>query len=143
VFIRADGNRVLGHFVSSSGMCIRSDKSKALQDWPEPTNVSELRSCLGTFNYLRPYIRNYSDIVSPLVALTRKYALWRWRADVEGHALQHMKLALLEAPVLISPNPDNLTLSSMMHQTMQLVLVLSRRRGKGIDVVQWHFSHIP
>jgi hypothetical protein len=76
------------------------------QDWPEPTNVSELRSCRGTFNYWRSYIRNFSDVVSPLVAFTRKNALWRWRANMEGHALQQLKVALLEAPVIIPPNPD-------------------------------------
>jgi hypothetical protein len=96
----------LGHFVSASGMRANPERSKALQDWPEPTSVSELRSLLGTFNYLRSYIRRFSDIVSPLVALTRKGVVWRWRDDVEGHALRTLKQALLDSPVLIAPNPD-------------------------------------
>lgn len=89
----------LGHFVSSSGMRVNPDKSKALQDWPDPTSVHELRSCLGTFNYWRGYIRKFSDIVAPLVALTRKGVVWRWRDDVEGHALRTLKQALLNSPV--------------------------------------------
>jgi hypothetical protein len=62
----------LGHFVSASGLRVHPERSKALQDWPEPTNTHELRSCLGTFNYWRCYIKQFSDIVAPLVALTRK-----------------------------------------------------------------------
>ena len=58
------------------------------------------------FNYWRGYIRSFSDIVAPLVALTRKHVLWRWRDEVEGHALRTLKQALLDSPVLISPNPD-------------------------------------
>ena len=41
----------LGHYVSSTGMRVNPDKTKALQDWPEPTSVYELRSCLGTFKH--------------------------------------------------------------------------------------------
>ena len=124
----------LGHFVSSSGMRVHPEKAKALQDWPAPTTVHELRSCLGTFNYWRGYIHKYSNIVAPLVALTRKNVVWRWRDDVEGHALQTFKRAVLDSPVLLSPNPDKPYLLSLMRQIMLLGLVSSRKKGgKGVD----------
>jgi hypothetical protein len=75
-----------------------------LQDWPEPPTVHELRSCLGILNYWRGYIRKFSEIVSPLVALTRKNVVWR--DHVEGHALRALKQALLHSPVLVTPNSD-------------------------------------
>ena len=65
-----------------------------------------MRSCLGTFNYWRGYIRKFSDIVAPLVAVTRKNVLWIWRDDVEGEAVRTLKQALLDSPVLIPPNSD-------------------------------------
>jgi hypothetical protein len=95
----------LGHFVSASGLRVHPERSKALQDWPEPTNIHEQRSCLGTFNYWRGYIKQFSEIVAPLVALIRKTVAWRWRDNVEGAALRRLKQSLLDSPVLVAPNP--------------------------------------
>jgi hypothetical protein len=81
----------LGHQVSADGLAVDPGRAAALQDWPEPTNLHELRSCLGTFNFWRQYIRGYANIVTPLTALTKKGVRWRWRTDVEGAALKSLK----------------------------------------------------
>ena len=62
----------LGHVVSQHGLSIASSKIDALQQWPVPTTVSELRSFLGTFGFWRQYINNYAAITLPLIALTQK-----------------------------------------------------------------------
>jgi transposase InsO family protein len=95
----------LGHMVSAEGLAVHPERAQALQVWPEPTNLHELRSCLGTFNYWRQYISGFSHLVAPLVALTRKGVRWQWRAEVEGAALQALKRAVLSSPVLMSPDP--------------------------------------
>lgn len=95
----------LGHNVSSQGMSVNPDRAKALQDWPAPTNLHELRSCLGTFNYWRQYIHRFSYLAEPLVALTRKGVRWVWRESVEGAALQALKASVVASPVLASPDP--------------------------------------
>jgi hypothetical protein len=77
----------LGHRVSADGLAVDPARAAALQDWPEPTNLHELRSCLGTFNFWRHYIHRYSHIVACLIALTRKGVRWVWRDAVEGAAL--------------------------------------------------------
>jgi hypothetical protein len=61
----------LEYIVSASGPRVHPERSKPLQDWPEPNNIPALRSCLDSFNYWRGYIKQFSDIVAPLVALTR------------------------------------------------------------------------
>ena len=48
----------LGHTVSADGPSIHPDKGQALQLWPAPQNVSEVRSLLGTFGFWRGYIRS-------------------------------------------------------------------------------------
>jgi hypothetical protein len=95
----------LGHQVSAAGLAVDPARAAALQDWPEPTNRHELRSCLGTFNFWRQYIRRYADIVTPLTALTKKGVRWQWRTDVEGAALEQLKAAVLDSPLLVSPDP--------------------------------------
>jgi hypothetical protein len=97
----------LGHQVSADGLGIDPQRASALQDWPEPTSLHELQSCLGTFNFWRQYFKGLSHIVASLTALTRKGVSWLWRDDVEGAALRCLKAAVLHSPFLLSPDPTN------------------------------------
>jgi len=67
--------------------------------------VSELRSFLGLANYFRKFVQGYSSIVSPLIILTCKSAVFSWQ---EKHqvAFQQIKHALVSAPVLKLPDPN-------------------------------------
>ena len=47
-------------------------KIESIQNMPPPTNISELRSFLGTANYLSRFIPNYSMRMYPLLELTKK-----------------------------------------------------------------------
>jgi hypothetical protein len=68
----------LGHSIGPQGLSITHDKTQALQVWPAPSSVAEVRSLLGTFGFWRQYIRHYADITEPLTALTRKGTPWVW-----------------------------------------------------------------
>ena len=48
------------------------DRTKAVVDLKMPTTIKELRSELGTINFLRKLFPNLATIIDPLVALTRK-----------------------------------------------------------------------
>jgi hypothetical protein len=56
----------LGHAIGPTGpgLSIATSKVDALQQWPTPKTVSELRSLLGTFGFWRTYIRNDAGIRS-------------------------------------------------------------------------------
>jgi hypothetical protein len=95
----------LGHCVAPAGLSITHDKAQALQNWPTPAGVPELRSLLGTFGFWRQYIRSYACIVEPLVALTRKTSPWRW-GESEQCALDNLKRAVVNSPVLKHPEQD-------------------------------------
>ena len=95
----------LGHCVSPTGLSITHGKSEALQNWPVPTSVAEMRSVLGTFGFWRQYIRLYANIVEPLVALTRKATPWGW-GEREQQAFERLKCAVQDSPVLKHPDQD-------------------------------------
>jgi hypothetical protein len=63
--------KYLGHIVDKQG--IRSDPKKveAVQTWPVPKNVHDVRSFLGSVNYFRNFIEHYSEIAVPLTNLTK------------------------------------------------------------------------
>jgi hypothetical protein len=45
--------RFLGHVVSAQGVHVNPDKVKVIQDWPEPTSATEVRSFLDLANFFR------------------------------------------------------------------------------------------
>jgi hypothetical protein len=90
----------LGHTVGPKGLCIASGKVDALQKWPAPQSVGELRSMLGTFGFWRVYIRNYASITHPLVMLTRKNVAFHWGVR-EEQAFADLKRAVKNSPVLM------------------------------------------
>ena len=61
----------LGFLVTSSGVCPDPAKVKAVENWPLPSNVTEVRSFLGFANYCRRFIKDFASIAAPLTELTR------------------------------------------------------------------------
>ena len=65
--------KCLGHVVCQDGVKTDPDKIAAVQTWPQPDNVKELKSFLGFAGYYRRFIKDYSRISRPLNDLTKMY----------------------------------------------------------------------
>ena len=96
----------IGQRVSAKGLQADPTKVQALIDWPEPTNVHEIRQFLGLAQYFRRYIKAYSAICSPLSTLTRKDVPWTW-TQPQKDAFTAIKTALTSAPVLRLADPSS------------------------------------
>ena len=46
----------LGHIVSKDGLKADPAKCKAIQEWPQPTNLGELQFFLGMANYYSKFV---------------------------------------------------------------------------------------
>jgi hypothetical protein len=97
--------KFLGHIVSEEGLRVDPKKVSAVQDWPVPLGVPQLRSFLGLANYFRKFIQAYSTIVTPLTSLTASKVPWEWDAKCQK-AFEEVKTALTKAPVLALPDPS-------------------------------------
>ena len=75
------------------------DKVKAIQDQEVPTIVKGIRGFLGFMNFYRHFIQQYSEIVLPLTALTKKdYPfIQSTKAD---EVFRHLKRIFLTEPTL-------------------------------------------
>ena len=92
----------LSHTVSGRGVEMDATKVQAIQQWPPPSNLKQLRGFLGLSGYYRRFIRNYALIASPLTALLKKdNFLW---GDQATRAFTTLKAAITSAPVLQLPD---------------------------------------
>jgi len=51
-------------------------KIKAIVNWQEPENITQLRSFLGFCNYCRRFIAQWLKNIKPLIWLTKKQEPW-------------------------------------------------------------------
>ena len=67
----------LGHVINQDGVATDPAKISAIQAWPTPKTVTELRSFLGLTGYYRRFIQSYGVICRPLVdALKKNSFIW-------------------------------------------------------------------
>ena len=93
----------LGHVVNAQGIRPDPKKVSAVQSWPVPQNVHDVRSFLGLCNYFRKFISHYSSIAVPLTNLTKKSVGWNWTGRCQD-AFEKLKRSLVEAPLLRTPD---------------------------------------
>ena len=92
----------LGHIVGRDGVRVDPKKIQAMQDWPRPKTLKNLRGFLGLTGYYRKFVKNYGKIAAPLTKLLRKNA-FTWN-DVADQAFSSLKQAMCTTPVLAIPD---------------------------------------
>ena len=83
------------------------DKAKieVIQNLPLPATIQDLRSFLGHVDFYQRFIQHFSKVSKPLTTLFCKDK--DFIIDEEGkHAFVMLKQALIETPILQSPNWD-------------------------------------
>ena len=89
-------------------LMIQENKVRAVTDWPVPKTISQLRSFLGTANFSRPFVKDFSTIAAPMTSATAgkfksKNAAVTW-GEKEQASFEAMKRALTSAPALAVPD---------------------------------------
>lgn len=93
----------LGHIISKKGVSIDPIKIKAIQEWPKPATVKQLRGFLGLSRYYIRFIKSYASLSQPLKALLKKNVKFRWSDELQM-SFYALKKELLSTPVLALPN---------------------------------------
>jgi len=93
----------LGHVISEAGVATDPSKISAIQSWPTPTSVKDLRSFLGLSGYYRKFVKHYGIISKPLTNLLCKNVMFVWTSEAE-QSFQTLKHALITTPVLALPD---------------------------------------
>jgi hypothetical protein len=94
----------LGYVISPDGIFMDKSKVKTIQCWATPSSVKNVQHFLGFANLYRRFIKGYSKITMPLIALTCKDKPFLWNPKAQA-TFDTLKMAFTSTLVLIHPNP--------------------------------------
>lgn len=94
----------LGHIISGGGVNPNLEKLRAMEEWPIPKTIKQLRGFLGLTGYYRRFIEGYAKIAAPMTELLKKNAFC-W-CEAEQISFETLKASMLVAPVLAFPDFD-------------------------------------
>ena len=103
----------LGHILSATGICPLPSKTQAICNMNAPTTPKQVRAFLGLVGYYRKFIKGFAKITKPLTLLTRQQVNFEWTQDHQT-AFEHLKNAIVQAPIYIIQTPIKPTLYILM-----------------------------
>ncbi|XP_030039241.2 uncharacterized protein K02A2.6 [Manduca sexta] len=127
-----DSVTYLGYVISKKGIKTCPNKTQAILNAPEPTNVTEVKRFLGMVNYYRNFIPNASSMLSPLHELLRSETHWQW-GERQRCCMAAVRRELASERVLAHFEPTAQLLVAVDAGPYGLGAVLSQRDDAGIE----------
>ena len=100
--------KFLGHIVDAQGVHADPEKTKAIAQFPVPSNVTKLQRFMGMVNQLGKFIPGLADHNEPLRQLLRKENSWYW-GEAQQKAFKRLKKILVSPEVLAHYEPSRPT----------------------------------
>jgi hypothetical protein len=97
-----------GYVVSEDGFRPSPDLTRAIREFPQPRNVTDLRSFYGLCQQVSNFSSKIAAALAPLSPLLKKNVEWSWNAQEET-AFQTARKELAQVQELAFYNPDRTT----------------------------------
>lgn len=96
----------LGHIVGHGTISMNPEKIAAINDYPAPRSLKQLRRFLGMTGWYQKFICNFAALASPLTDALKHKRSFEWSEAAEN-AFRALKKEMCKAPVLHTPDFKN------------------------------------
>ncbi|XP_047331518.1 uncharacterized mitochondrial protein AtMg00860-like [Impatiens glandulifera] len=97
-----DSTQFLGYVVSREGLKVDPSKVLAVNQWPRPSSITEVRSFHGLASFYRRFIPHFSSVTAPITDCMKGVKFF-WTDDAEA-AFVEIKHRLTSTPILVLPD---------------------------------------
>ena len=118
----------LGSICTPLGIRPDLKKIKAIEEYPVPKTVWDIRPFIGLADYYRSHVSNFAKFAQPLTNLTKKDVPFAWTSEHEN-AFESIKRILSTEPLLIYPDFSQAFIVSCDASTKATGAVLSQERN--------------
>ena len=127
-----------GYVVATDGVTINEKKVETIKARKPPTSVREVQIFMGFANVYRRFIKNFSDICTPITNWTKgdKTTIF-WGKD-QQEAFEYLKRCFTRALILCHLHPDCDTVVETDASDYALGFILSQLQEKRLHSVAFH-----
>ena len=118
----------LGHIVSQDRVSPDPHNITKIAKWPTPRNVREVDGILGIGNYYCRFVKDFSQKVQFLVALTKKNNQFKWSLECQA-VFDYIKQALTRPDIMAFPTDDDLYILDCDAANDSIGCVLSQKQS--------------
>ena len=93
----------LRHICTPFGIRPDPKKIRAIEEYPTPKTIKEIRAIVGLAGYYRRHVQNFAELAKPLTNLTRKDVPFEWTKEHQN-AFEKLKRSLSTEQLLIYPD---------------------------------------
>ena len=118
--------RFLGHIVTAEGIQANPEKTKAVREFPTPTNITELQRLLGMVNQLAKFIPDLANTNEPLRQLLKKDQTWMWDSPQQAFEKINEKLSSTDTLIHYDPNLPTIVAADACQKGLGAVLQVNK-----------------
>ena len=116
--------KFLGYVITNQGIEINLNQINAVRHLNPPSNPKEVQRLTGMLAALNRFISKFVDCCRPFYQLLKKWKEFQWDEEYDA-AFQDLKDYLMQAPVLLAPEPreDLFMYLSVSEHAVSVVLI--------------------